>query len=205
MKLCILQPEVGTSRRRAGFTLAEFQISILIVLMIVCGLLATHMYGLRMFELIKPKLNALDQARATTAKLTEEIRAAHLIRIGSGSADRFTEVGPNQTQAGSALQIYPTAATNVFIRYYWSGDGCKLMRTTNDAEVPMVLAHCVSNEIVFTSEDFAGNVLASSQNNRVIGLTLQFYQIQYPATAIGPGNLYDFYQLRTKITRRTLF
>ena len=48
------------------------------------------------------------------------------------------------------------------------------------------------------------SVLTNNENNRVIGLTLQFYQIQYPVIRIGPGELYDFYQLRTKITRRTL-
>jgi hypothetical protein len=58
--------------------------------------------------------------------------------------------------------------------------------------------------MVFTSEDFAGNVLNNNLNNRVIGVTLQFYQLEAPPVLIGPGSLYDFYQLRTKITRRAL-
>jgi len=34
-------------------------------------------------------------------------------------------------------------------------------------------------------------------------MKLQFFQIQYPIIRIGPGNYYDFYQLSTKITKRT--
>ena len=56
--------------------------------------------------------------------------------------------------------------------------------------------------MVFSSEDYTGAVLRSNINNRVISLTLQFYQLQYPTVSIGPGQLYDFYQLRTKITPR---
>jgi hypothetical protein len=57
---------------------------------------------------------------------------------------------------------------------------------------------------VFAAEDHLGNVLTNSQNNRVIGLRLQFYQIAFPVVAVGPGNYYDFYQLRTRVTRRML-
>jgi hypothetical protein len=58
--------------------------------------------------------------------------------------------------------------------------------------------------MVFTAEDYAGNVQLNNFNNRVIGVTLQFFQLQTPTVPIGPGCLYDFYQLRTKITRRAL-
>jgi hypothetical protein len=66
------------------------------------------------------------------------------------------------------------------------------------------VAHAISNQIVFTAEDYAGRILTNNENNRVIGLSLQFYQLQYPAIPIGPGNHFDYYQLRTKITRRAL-
>ena len=53
-------------------------------------------------------------------------------------------------------------------------------------------------------EDFAGNILTNNQNNRIIGLKLEFYQIQYPKMPVGPGQYYDYYQLHTRITRRTI-
>jgi hypothetical protein len=68
----------------------------------------------------------------------------------------------------------------------------------------MVVANAITNSMVFTSEDYTGTVLTNNLNNRVIGMTLQFYQLEYPTVPIGPGAFYDFYQLRTKITRRAL-
>jgi hypothetical protein len=68
----------------------------------------------------------------------------------------------------------------------------------------VVIANAVSNQIVFRAEDFTGRLLSNNFNNRVISMELNFYQIQYPVTAVGPGNYYDFYRLRTRITRRTL-
>ena len=57
---------------------------------------------------------------------------------------------------------------------------------------------------IFRCEDYAGVLQSNSFNNRVIAMELNFYQIQYPKTPVGPGNYYDFYRLRAKITRRTL-
>ena len=68
----------------------------------------------------------------------------------------------------------------------------------------IVLASYITNSVVFTAEDFRGNVATNNENNRVVGLTLQFYQIQYPVIKIGPKQMYDFYQVRTRLTRRTL-
>ena len=75
---------------------------------------------------------------------------------------------------------------------------------TDASTAKIFVADFITNNIVFTSEDCFGNVLTNNQNNRVISLKLQFYQVQYPITRIGPGNYYDYYQLTTKLTRRVL-
>ena len=67
-----------------------------------------------------------------------------------------------------------------------------------------VVANSVSNEFVFRAEDHLGQPVSNNFNNRVIAMDLNFYQIQYPIMLVGPGQYYDFYQLRAKITRRTL-
>jgi len=133
-----------------------------------------------------------------------EIRSGKLVKIGSGTLTNFTEVPVDTAQRGSAVQIYPTASTNQFVRYFWDEDSQKLKRTTNGSSSVSIVANSITNNIVFSAEDAVGNVLTNNDNNRVIALTLQFYQIQYPIIKIGPGEYYDFYQLRTKITRRTL-
>lgn len=199
------QPCRWRGARVGGFTLTEMLVAMAVVLLVITGVISTHLYSLRMFELIKPKLSAADEAREAIARLSEEVRSAFLVRVGQGGSNSFTEVAPNAPQQGSAIQIYPTSDPNTFIRYFWDNEERKVKRASSGAPVVTVIANSVSNQVVFASEDFAGTVLTNNQNNRVISMTLQFYQIQYPAIAIGPGSLYDFYQLKTKITRRTLF
>lgn len=189
---------------RGGFTLSELMVTMGVTMLVMAGVLSSHMFGLRLFELTKAKLGASDEARAAVSKMIDEVRGAKILRIGQGNLGSFTEVPVNTVQSGSAIQIHPTTNLNDFVRYFWDAADNKLKRTTNGATSVSVVAHAISNQLVFTAEDYRGVILTNNENNRVIGLTLQFYQLQYPSVSIGPGNYYDFYQLRTKITRRTL-
>ncbi len=200
-----LRPHRKGIGRPNAFTLVETMVTMAIFLFVMTGVLTSYMYGLRMFEITKPKLSASDDAREAISKLLNEVRSAKLVRIGSGTLNSFTAVGVNLPQIGSAIQIYASSDTNSFVRYYWDAGEEKLKRLESGAVTFSVLANAVTNSQVFTSEDWAGNILTNNLNNRVIGLSLQFNQIQYPIMPVGPGNYYDFYQLRTKITRRVLF
>lgn len=192
------------ARVAAAFTLADMLISMAVFMLVIGGVIASSLYGLRMHEVVKPKLSASDEARSAITRLMHEVRSANVVRLGTGSMTSFTEVEPDRPQVGNAIQLSATADTSRFIRYYWDSADRTLKRTADDSSVCFVVANCVSNQMVFTSEDYAGNVITNNQNNRVIGLTLQFYQIQYPVTRIGDGGYYDYYQIRTRITRRTL-
>jgi prepilin-type N-terminal cleavage/methylation domain-containing protein len=189
---------------RSGFTLPEIMVSMTIIMLVMAAVLGSHLFGMRMFELTKAKLGASDDARKAIGLLIAEIRSAKVVRIGQGNQSTFVETPPNSLQSGSAIQVYPSTNTNVFVRYFWSGSDRTLRRATNGAAQPSLVASAISNATVFTSEDSSGRILTNNENNRVIGLALQFYQLQYPAVSIGPGNYYDYYQLRTKITRRAL-
>lgn len=193
----------SSQQRRLAFTLAEMMVVSAIFMIMFAGVLAGHFGGVRMFQLTKAKLGGTDDARGAVTRLIEEIRAAKLVKLGAGTANSFTPCGVNAAQQGNSIQIYPTTSTNDYVRYFLAGDNT-LCRLSSGSNVTQVLAHYITNQTIFTSESFNGTVLTNNENNRVIGLTLQFYQIQYPVIRIGPGNLYDFYQLRTKITRRTL-
>ncbi|MEY2408038.1 MAG: hypothetical protein QOF48_708 [Verrucomicrobiota bacterium] len=195
--------KIGDRRRQRGHTLPELMITMVLVLLVMAGVLAAHVFGLKLFEMSKTKLGASDDARAAVGYMVTEIRAAKIIRIGSGNATGFAEVSVDTPQRGSAIQVYPTTDTNSFVRYFRDTDQ-KLKRIVSGETTPTVIATAISNQVVFTSEDFNGTILTNNENNRVIGLALQFYQLEYPTVSIGPGSLYDFYQLRTKITRRTL-
>jgi len=157
-----------------------------------------------MFGFTQAKLTASDDSRVAISRMVGEIRSAKSLKVGSGGLATFTEVGVTNLQLGSALQVYLSTNTNAFVRYYWDSADQKLKRTTNGATSAEIIAHSLTNNQVFTSEDFNGNILTNNLNNRVIGVTMQFYQLQYPVMHIGPGYYYDFYQLRAKITRRAL-
>jgi len=131
--------------------------------------------------------------------------AAGATRIGQGGEDSFAEIPHGQAQAGNAVEVFPDKGiTNLWVRYFWDLDDQRLKRTENGSQAVLVVANSISNQMVFTSEDFGGNVLTNHSNNRVIGVSLQFFQLQNPTIPIGPGSVYDFYQLRTKITRRAI-
>ena len=192
------------SRGQIAFTLSELMVSSSILLLVIAGVLSAHLFGQRMFSLTQAKLSASDDSRVAISRLVGEIRSAKSLKVGSGNLAAFTEVALSNLQQGSALQVYLSTNTNAFVRYYWDSTDQKLKRTTNGATSGEIIAHSLTNSLVFTSEDFNGTILTNNQNNRVIGITMQFYQMQYPVIHIGPGYYYDFYQLRAKITRRAL-
>lgn len=194
----------ASARRLRAFTLAEFMITMVTVTMVLGAAMAAYIYGLRITQFVNPKLGASDEARRAVSLLTEEIRAARSLKIGSGTLSSFTEASPFTAQQGSALQLHPTVDTNSYIRYFWDSADKKLKRTTNGMTTTLVIANSVSNALIFRAEDFAGRLQSNNFNNRVIAMELNFYQIQYPITPVGPGNYYDFYRLRSKVTRRTL-
>ena len=200
----LLIPLPHPTRRRAGFSLVEMMITMVTVVMVIGAVLSAYIYGLKMLQFTKPKLGASDEARQAISLLTDEIRGARVVKIGSGNVSSFTEVSPFTAQLGSALQLYPSTNYSQFIRYFWDTTDQKLKRTTNGMTSTYVVANSVSNEFIFRAEDHLGNLMSNNFNNRVIAMDLRFYQIAYPVTPVGPGNYYDFYQLRCKFTRRTL-
>lgn len=192
------------TRRRSlqAATLVDLMVSLSLGLLVMAAVLAVHLFGLRMFELTKAKLGASDEARTALGRLTTEIRTAKIIRVGDGTINSFTEVADGMAQIGSAIRVFPSTNTNAFVQYYLDGDALK--RVTNNSTVAAVVANSISNNIVFRAENFRGVALTNNEDNRVIALTMQFYQLQYPPVPIGAGSYYDYYQLSTKITRRAL-
>jgi hypothetical protein len=197
------QARSESRRRQAAFTLAEIQISLAVLLLIFGGVFSSHLLGLRLNELTRSKLTASDAARNTISKMVDDIRSAKMIQVGAGTPSTFSAVASGSSQQGSALRIFPSTNTNSFVVYYLDSSDSKLKRGTNGGPIK-VIAQFITNSVVFTSENYSGTILTENQNNRVIGLNLQFYQIQYPIVTVGQGGLYDYYQLRTKITRRAV-
>ncbi len=200
-------PLHGASGGRAAraFTIVEFMIASSLALLVVGGVVFAQISGVKMYNLTKAKLGASDQARGAMNLLVTEVRSAKIVKVGTGNISSFTPVTEGTLMKGSAIQIHSTTNTNYFIRYFLDTTDKKLKRTTNGATSTDIVAEYITNTVPFSLENFSGQTLTDSQNNRVVGVALQFFQVQYPIVPIGaPGAYYDFYQLRTKITRRVL-
>lgn len=189
-------------RNTSAFTIPEFMITMAIVVLIMAAVIACHLVGLRMFEMTKAKLGASDDARRAISSMITEIRSAKIVRVGEGDVNAFKEIGLDTPHIGSAIQVYPSTDANVWIRYFWDSSDQKLKRATNGSVTPTLVASAISNQMVFSAEDFRGTPLMNNAKDYVIGLNLQFFQLQYPTVSIGPGNYYDYYQLQTRITPR---
>lgn len=171
---------------------------------VLAAVIYTHLMGSRLYELTTVKLSATRNARNALAQFSTEIQQAKTIEVGNGDSLSFTEIPTGEPQAGTALQIYPTTNQNSYVRYYIDAASQSIKRLTSENPVPRTLVDHITNTVAFTAEDWDGNVKTKHENNRVIGLDLQFYQMAYPIVEIGPGGQYDYFQIRTRVTRRVL-
>lgn len=210
MKLYSFHPpgKMACAGQAAGFTLVDFLIASTLTMLVIGGIIFAQITGLKMYNLTKAKLGASDQSRGAMNLLVSEIRSAKIIRIGAMSGTPgslvFNPVTEGSNMVGTAIHINSTTNTNNYIRYYLDSADRKLKRTYNGAPSTDVVAEFITNNLVFSMENYRGTVLTESQNNKVIGIALQFFQVQYPVVTVGAGGYYDFYQLRTKVTRRVL-
>src|SRR5262245_23076753 len=191
-------------RSRRGFSLPEALMVMALLSILLGGAVASHIFGLRLMEIIDAKGSASSEARRNTLALMQEICSARMVAVGDGTLNSFSEAGMDVPQRGSALQLYPSTDTNVFVRYFLDLVDRKLKRMTNGATIAVVVASGITNTEVFTAEDRAGNTLSNKQGNCAIGLTLHFCQMPRANVPVGPSQFFTSYQLRTKIAQRAL-
>lgn len=194
------------SRRRhtAAFTITELLISSSLMVVVLCGVLYSHLMGGKLMQIAAAKLGASDSARKAFGKLQDEIRAATTIRVGNGSATAFAVATNGAPLQGRSIQIYPTTNQSWWIRYYYETNLNQLRRVTSSNSTPMVVATFVTNAVLFSKEDYLGNTLTADAGNSTLNVRLQFYQLSYPQTKVGTNNYYEYFQLQTRITQRML-
>lgn len=196
-----LADRTGAAAR--AFTIPEVTVAMAILMIALGGSLGSHLFGIRMMGVSTAKADASAGARRNITRLMSEIASAKEVAVGAGDSKVFSEAGMDTRQKGPALQIWPSTDTKVFTRYFVETSTQNLKRMTNGAASETVVASGIKNTEVFTAEDFNSQVLSNSQNNCVIGLFLQFNQVESPSYPVGPQNHYTTYEIRTKIARRT--
>jgi prepilin-type N-terminal cleavage/methylation domain-containing protein len=190
--------------RRAAFTLVELLIVIAIFLLIIEGVVYTHLFGCQLYVLSQSKMGASDSSRTAISRMVDDIRSCTQVHVGTGGLSFFSFDASGANQTGSALQLYPTTNTNYYVRYYWDPADSNLKRTTNGTSETTIVIQAITNWMIFDQEDAFGNILTTNCNISTVGVKMQFYQLVFPQTPIAPGQLYDYYQLSTKATPRLM-
>jgi prepilin-type N-terminal cleavage/methylation domain-containing protein len=180
-----------------AFTLPEMMVSMAILLLLVGGMMAVNLFGMRLFQFEEIKLVAASQARRIEGGLTDEIHSCETFRIGTVTNGTFTGLPLNAAQTGPALIVYPNTNSGSFIVYYVNTADRTFRRATSVSGSTRILAQSVTNAAdLFRGQDYSGTLLSNSQDNTVLHLKLEFYQ------AARYGVPPDYYKLETSATRR---
>ena len=181
-----------------GFTLPEMLIATAIFSMVIAGILAVNLFGLRMSQVVQAKANVTAWSRLTMEKLQNEIHACNSAQLGTVSNGLFSGLLDGEVQQGSALLLYPNAGTTNYILYFVNSADQTLRRATEQPNSTVILANFVTTAEPFSAQDMAGNILTNNSNNRVIHVALEFYQPAYFT------NDSDYYRFETSIMQRVL-
>ena len=196
-------PQNSSFTRSRAFTLTEVMIAAGLFSLVVVASILSHVTGLKLCAGAQAKLRATHTARAALNRTRDEIRSSTSVEVGNGNAAGFTRVSTNGLRQGNALQIYPTGDTNIYVRYYLDSSDQTLKRVASSGSFETV-ANFITNKIPFAAEDYSGNVLTNDLNNRVIRMTLEFYQWEFASLNRGGGNVYDYYRVQTRTARRAI-
>jgi len=180
-----------------------------------------QIFALRIYTLAATKTSATAGGRKVLQQMRDQIRGANQVYVGNCSSDgsTFLAITNGNLAQGSALKILSSTNPMPYVVYYL--DTTSTAPTNNLMQYTLtltysnnivigtnitsaMLASYITNLIVFDAEDYTNHILTNSQNNQVFRITMQFSQWEYPIAVIGGQSLnaYDYYQLRTKITRR---
>jgi len=172
-------------------------VALTVMTLLVVGLVSTNILGLIIYQSSENTLTASDSARIAFGKMTDEIRNAQSVLVGNLTDGVFTGLTAGETLTGGALMIYPTTNTTSYVVYFVNAADQSFRRTTSVTATTQILAESVTNLMVFTAQDYLGNVLTNSQNNQVIHACLE---INDPP---GTAPTAESYKLETSATRRT--
>jgi len=199
-------PSTPSRRGRSAFTITEMVVAMAVFSLVIISVVYSHLFGLKMFNISSTKLTASHYARSALNRVRDEVRSAKVLYVGGGFTNvggsiGFTNFAPNQFRAGNAIKICPTIDTNNFVLYFVDPNDQRLKRTISGAVGSEVIAKSITNQMNFRAENYLGNTLTNDLNNRVIEMTLEFYQWEF-ARPQPAGGIYDYYRLQTRITRR---
>lgn len=190
--------DVRRNFSRAGRTYTETMIATALLGLVASAIWITNIAGLKFTEYVRPKLDNARYSRQTVSRIIEEVRSANSTQVGTGTATTFSSAAVNSPQIGNALRVYPTTNTSNYIYFYLDTNTQNVLEVDLGASNSIIIATCVTNPIVFRMENFSGTTLTNPANNAVVSVQLQ---VRRDSNVKGVG---DFYQVRSRITRRNI-
>ena len=215
-----LLTNIPAASRLSAYTLVEMMIAATIYLAIFVGaLVGIQIFALRVYTLAATKLTSTQASRQALNQIRDDIRSGKGVQVGSAdNSGNFTPYGGTNLAMGNALQVFGT--TNFggppYSIYYLqtnrpggvSSNILLWISVTSTATNTAKLSGYITNLDVFSAQDCWGNTITNCmKNNEVFTVKLQFYEWEYPIAVISSNhapNAYDYYQLRTRVSRRAL-
>ncbi len=189
---------------RLGFTVPEYVVTVALVMLVSGGMLAGYLFGARLCVLAQARLDVNDDIRAVMQNLISDVRTSTDFDIGQGTASSFTPSGSNSLRQGNSIQIYPTAGTNNYIRYFLDTNAQSLKAVASGVTNVINLADAITNKMPFTSEDTFGNVVSNEQPWEIVGVKLQFSPTVIKNSTDSSQNVKQYFQINTRVTRRSV-
>jgi hypothetical protein len=178
--------------------LVNLLVSQAIFLLVLSAVISSHFLGLRLFSINQVRLAAANDISRSFSQFIADVHSAKTVRLGQGDLTSFTEAGRDTPQQGGAMELYPGADTNSFIRYYLDAADNRLKRRAADG-VLSIIAESVSNQVVFAAESAAGQLLTNRQSRCVIAVNLSFFAFGNGGQKVGAGNPFQEYRLQTRV------
>jgi hypothetical protein len=223
MKLFVKIPTMRRRGTRSAFTLVEMTFSVGIYSILLIGtLVALQIFALRIYTLGATKLTATQASRQALNQIRDDIRQGKYVQVGkTDNSGNFTPYTGTNQAIGNAIQVFSTTNGNFTVPpydiYYLqtntpggvsSNNLMWISVATNSVTNISVLATYITNLDVFATMDCWGIIVSNAVNNNWdYTIKLQFYQWEYPIAVISTNpaaNAYDYYQLRTRVSRRAL-
>jgi type II secretory pathway pseudopilin PulG len=213
---------------RSAFTLLEMMFSVGIYTILLIGvLIAIQVFALRVYTLAATKLTATQGARQALNQIRDDIRQGKYVQVGTtDNSGTFTPYAGVSLAVGNAIQVYSTTNnnTNWYAPPYPAPYDIFYLQTNNPGGVSSnnlmwisvgtnstftrKLCTYITNLDVFATMDCWGNIASNKiDDNWIYTVKFQFYQWEYPIAVISSNsaaNAYDYYQLRTRVCRRSL-
>jgi len=204
-----------------AFTLVEMLTTVGIFMVVFTGvMIGIQIFGFRIYTLAATKLVSTAGGRETLNFIRDQIRGAKILYVGNCSAmspSSFQLISTNSLQSGNALILYPTTNLNAYTIFYLDTNSSTNLliqfNVTNTATATNItytniLAKYITNMDIFDLENYMTTVATSEQaldNRLLVKVKMQFSEWEFPIAVIGSNswNAYDYYQLRTRIFRRT--